>query len=174
MTRCPGVLQPEALRTGGFGRQHDRTAQAAARDVDRRGAVQQLCVVDEVGGNHREIGHAQHRRVDAHAVPHHLRMRRARAAECDRRKRRPSVLLDEDRRIECQHVGHRQGNVLVQDERVELRFLNAYFFHGLHARHPDCADGQHQRRILIPPPSVRLRLVLGGGAPPEGDAEQRD
>ena len=124
--------------------------------------------------DHRKIGHAQHRGVDTHAVPHHLRVRCRRTAKCHGRKRGPAVLFDEDCRIERQHVGHRQGNVLVQDERVELRFLNAYFFHGLHARHPDCADGQHQRRILIPPPSVRLRLVLGGGAPPEGDAEQRD
>ena len=49
-------MQPEALRIGGFGRQHDRTAQAAARDVDRRGAVQQRRVVHEIGRDHRKIG----------------------------------------------------------------------------------------------------------------------
>jgi len=56
------VLQSESPPVGRPRRELDRTSQAAARLVDRRGAVQQRGVVDEVGGNHRKVGHAQHRR----------------------------------------------------------------------------------------------------------------
>ena len=69
------VLQVETVRIGRARGELDCPAQAAARLIDRRGAVQQRGVVDEVGGDHREVRHAQHRGVDSHTVPRHLRMR---------------------------------------------------------------------------------------------------
>ena len=36
--------------------------------------MQQRCLVDEVGRNGGEVGHAEHGVVDAHPVPRHLRM----------------------------------------------------------------------------------------------------
>ena len=135
------VLQPESVRCGRRGREFHQSAQSAARLVHRRGAVQQRSVVDEIGRDHREVGHAQHRVVDAHAVPRHLRMRGARAAERHGRKRCAAVLLDEDRRVERQHVGDRQGDVFFQDDRVEFRLLHADTFHRPPAPDRDFADG---------------------------------
>ena len=89
------VLKAETVGRGGHGREFHHAAERPARFVHRRGPVQQRGIVDEVRRNHREVGHAEHRVVDAHAVPRNLRMRRPRAAERDRRKRRTAVLLDE-------------------------------------------------------------------------------
>ena len=61
------VLQVEAVRVSRARGELDCSAQAAARLIDRRGAVQQRGVVDEVGGDHREVRHAQHRGVLAGA-----------------------------------------------------------------------------------------------------------
>ena len=154
------VLQSESPPVGRPRRELDRTSQAAARLVDRRGAVQQRSVVDEVGGNHRKVGHAQHRRIDAHPVPRHLRVRRRRTAERHRRERGPAVLLDEDRSVESQHVGHRQGDVLMEHERVEPGFLHADLLHRTACRHTDLADRHHERGIVVPPP------LAGFGLPP--------
>ena len=122
--------------------------------------MQQRGVVDEVGGNHRKVGHAQHRRIDAHPVPRHLRVRRRRTAERHRRERGPAVLLDEDRSVESQHVGHRQGDVLMEHERVEPGFLHADLLHRTACRHTDLADRHHERGIVVPPP------LTGFGLPP--------
>ena len=123
------VLQSESVGGSGCGRELHHAAQRTARLVERGGAVQQRGVVDEVRRNRREVGHAEHRVVDAHAVPHDLRVRGSRAAERDGRERRPAVLLDEDRRIEGQHVGHREGDVLLEHRRIEAGLFDADAFH---------------------------------------------
>ena len=153
------ILHFESVCIGGFGRQCDRPAQTAAHDVERRGAVQQRRVVHEIGRDHRKIGHAQHRGVDTHAVPHHLRVRCRRTAKCHGRKRGPAVLFDEDCRIERQHVGHRQGDVLVQDEGVQLCFLYADLFHRTNSCNTDLTNGHHQRGVVVPP-AVAGRFFL--------------
>ena len=109
--------------------------------------------------DHRKIGHAQHRGVDTHAVPHHLRVRCRRTAKCHGRKRGPAVLFDEDCRIERQHVGHRQGDVLVQDEGVQLCFLYADLFHRTNSCNTDLTNGHHQRGVVVPP-AVAGRFFL--------------
>ena len=119
----------ESLGDFGSRAELDQTAQTAARLVHRRSAVQQRCVVDEIGRDGREVGHAEHGVVDAHTVPRHLRVRGRRAAEGDRRERGAAVALDEYGRVEGQDVGHRESDVLFQCERIELRFLHADFFH---------------------------------------------
>ena len=45
------------------------------------------------------------------------------------REGRPAVLFDEDRRVEGQHVGDRQGDVLFQNQGVEPGLLHADSFH---------------------------------------------
>ena len=57
-------------------------------------------------------------------------MRGRGAAEGCRRERGAPVLLDEDRRVECEGVGQREGYVVVQHSRVEVGALHAYLFHG--------------------------------------------
>ena len=98
------VLYVEPFGICWFGGENDRTAQTAARGINRRSAVQQRCIVDEVRRDHREIDHAQHRRVDLHAVPRHLRMRGRRTAERYCREGCATVLLNIYRRAEFQGV----------------------------------------------------------------------
>ena len=171
------VLQVKAPLIGRPRRKFDGAAQPAARLVDRRGAVQQRGVVDEVGGDHRKIGHAQHRRVDAHAVPRHLRMRGRGAAKRHGRKGRTTVLLDENRRVEGQNVGHRQGDIFVEHRRIELGFLHADLFQRPPRRYADFADRYHERGVVVPPPFAGFafaRLFLlpvtnaGGQTKPDG------
>ncbi len=70
------ILNVEALRCVRLGGQFHQSAQTAACLVDRRCAVEQRCLVYEIGGYGREVGHAKHRIVDAHTVPCHLCMAR--------------------------------------------------------------------------------------------------
>ena len=135
------VLQAESVGGGRCGRELHHAAQRPARLIDRRRAVQQRGVVDEIRRDHREVGHTEHRVVDAHSVPRHLRMRGSRAAERDRRERRPAVLLDEERGVERQHVGDRQGDVLLECHRVERRPFDADLLHRPPAPDRNLADG---------------------------------
>ena len=134
------VLGVESLAGMGRGAEPDKAAQTAARLVHRRGAVQQRRLVDEVGRDGREIGHAQHGVVDAHAVPRHLRVARGGPAKGHGGERGAAVALDEHRRVERQDVGHRQRDVLLQRERVELRLLHADLLHRASAPHRNLAD----------------------------------
>ena len=77
------ILKPKALGRGGLGGESHRATQSATHVADRRCAVQQRGIVDKIGGNHRKVGHSHHRVVDAHTVPHHLRMRGRSASERD-------------------------------------------------------------------------------------------
>ena len=156
------VLHVEPTRLGRAGREGHGAAQTAARHIDRRRAVQQRGVVDEIRRNHRKIGHAEHRRIDAHAVPRHLRVRARCAAERHGRERGAAVLLDENRGVERQYIGHRQGDVLVQHGRIEFRLLHAYLLHRTPGRDTHFTDRNHERRIAVPPAAVgRSRLGRG-------------
>ena len=95
--------------------------------------MQQRGVVDEVGGDHREVRHAQHRGVDSHTVPRHLRMRGRRTAERHGRKGGAAVLFDENRRVESQDVRHRECDVFMQYRSVELGFWMPISFIGRRA-----------------------------------------
>ena len=68
--------------------------------------MQQRRLVDEVGRDSRKVGHAEHRRIDAHPVPRHLRMAGRRAAEGNGRERGAAVAFDKHGRVECQDVRH--------------------------------------------------------------------
>jgi len=143
------ILGVEALADMWRGGEFDEPADAAARLVYRRGAVKQRRLVDEVGRYGGKVGHAEHGIVDAHAVPRNLRVRGRRAAEGDRRERSASVALDEYRRIERQDVRHREGDVLFQRERIELRLLHADLLHGPMSDDRDFGDGQMPGRFLL-------------------------
>ena len=143
------VLYVEALAYMGRRGKFDEAADTAARLVHRRGAVKQRRLVDEIGRYGGKVGHAEHGIVDAHAVPCHLRVRGRRAAESDRRERRASVALDEDRRIERQDVRHREGDVLLERDRIELRLLHADVFHRPMTDDRDFGDGQMPGRFLL-------------------------
>ena len=128
-----GRERPDALHVAhapapfvhGCGRQGHGAAQAAARDPHRAGAVEHLGIVDEIGGDQREVDLPEHGRVDPHAVPRDLRVRRSRAAERGRGHRRPAVGFDEERRARGQRLGQRRGDRLVEHGAVHHRTLDA-------------------------------------------------
>ena len=156
------VTQPQSLLRGGFGRQRHRAAQPAAGDAHRAGSVIDRRVVDEIGGYQRKIDLSEHRRIDLHVVPRHLRVRGRRAAERGGRERCAAVGFDEDGRTRRQGVGQRCGDVFAQDERVQLGALYADLLHRAASRNIDRLDGDGAGR----------RVTLRRGGQGAGQAEE--
>lgn len=163
---APPVAQLEKLVEGGEGAdaldvahaeplvvdrtrgQCDGAAQSAAGDAYRAGPVVERGVVDEVGGDEREVDLAEERRIDFHTVPGHLRVRGRGAPERGGGQRRTAVRFDEDGRARGQCVGQRRGDVVAQHDAVELRALDTDFLHRARAGDFDPFDVAHAERIL--------------------------
>jgi len=91
--------------------------------------MQQRGIIDKVGRDGGKVRHTQHRIVNAHTVPCYLGMRgrgtpKSHCGQCG-----TSVVLDKNGRVECQHIGHRQGDVLFHGYGIEASSLHAYILH---------------------------------------------
>ena len=91
--------------------------------------MQQRSIVYEVRWNCRKVGHTQHRAIYSHSIPCHLRMWSRCSTKRNSRERSASVILHKDRRVECEHISHRQSYIFFQDKWVKHCFLHADIFH---------------------------------------------
>ena len=129
------VLQAMALVEEGQRVHVDGAAQSASGEGERRGAVKQVGLVDEVGRNGAEVDGAEHGRVDFHAVPQDLCVAGRGAPEFGCRLGGAPVAFDEERGVLREDVGHGEGHVLVEHQRVEDGSLHAGVAQSPLARH---------------------------------------
>ena len=134
------VAQGEPLGIGSPGSQGDGSSQSSARHIHRTGSVVEIGIVDEVGGNHRKIDHAQHGRIELHAVPGHLGVRGGRTPHRGRGQRGAAVGLDEHRAVLGEHLGQAVGNALAQGHGIERRLLGADILQHAAGRDPHRVD----------------------------------
>ena len=90
------VLQSIALHEERQGMHIDSTTQSTTCQGQRRSAMKQVGLINEVGRNDTEIDGSKHGRVNLHPIPEHLCVTGRSASEFCCRLGRPSVTLDEE------------------------------------------------------------------------------
>ena len=102
--------------------ERDSTAESSSRDTHRAGPVVEAAAVDEKRRYHREIDHAERRRVELQAVPQHLRVRWGSTPKRCGGEGPASVRFDEYGRVLREDVRHAVDHRFAQRQGIQVGF----------------------------------------------------